>query len=57
MSEIIEELVQEEMMELALEKLKEGIVLESQIGMFYGLNDEQVSKVLEHYHNKVAVQA
>ena len=57
MCQIMEDLIADEKVELALQNLEKGIIKENQIAEIYSLSSEQVSKVLELYHNKVAVQA
>lgn len=57
MCQIMEDLIADEKVELALQNLEEGNVTEAQIEKIFKLTPEQVSKVLELYHNKVAVQA
>lgn len=57
MCQIMEDLIADEKVELALQNLEEVNVTEAQIEKIFKLTPEQVSKVLELYHNKVAVQA
>ena len=61
MCQIMEDLIAEEKAEekisLAIKNLERGIIKEDQIADLYSLSSEQVSKVLELYHSKVAVQA
>lgn len=57
MCQIMEDLIADEKVELALQNLQEGNVTESQVEKIFKLTPEQTTKVLELFHNKVAVQA
>ena len=57
MCQIMEDLIADEKIELALQNLQEGNVTEAQVEKIFKLTPEQTTKVLELYHNKVAVQA
>ena len=57
MEDFAKEEREEERIELALKNLEKGSINESQIGDIFSLTPEQVSKVLELYHSRVAVQA
>ena len=57
MCKIMEDLISDEKIELALKNLENGVLTEDQIKEVFQLTPEQAAKVLELYHDKVAVKA